>query len=156
MNRTTTFSFETASAEETLRFGEVLGGRIEVGMFVSLVGPLGVGKTVLAEGICKGLGVYEQVISPTFMLCEEFAGRLPVVHVDLYRLGHESEIAELGVFDMIGSGKVVLAEWGNRSDLLLTHSDAVISLRYVSGDQRRIDVACTPETVGVFPGAETP
>ena len=153
MNRTTKFANQTASAEETARYGEVLGGRIKTGLCVSLVGPLGAGKTVLAGGVCRGLGIKEQVLSPTFMLYEEFLGRLPVVHVDLYRLEHESEIAELGVFDMIGSGKVILAEWGDRSDALFDESDAVISLSYLSGDLRRIEVACTPETAVVFQGA---
>lgn len=147
------FAIQTASADETARYGETVGSRIVEGLCVSLVGPLGSGKTVLAGGVCRGLGIDEQVLSPTFMLFEEFMGRLPVVHVDLYRLEHESEIAELGVFDVIGSDKVILAEWGDRSSVLLAESDAVISLHCLRGDLRRIEVVCTPETATVFAAA---
>jgi tRNA threonylcarbamoyladenosine biosynthesis protein TsaE len=119
-------------------------------MCVSLVGPLGAGKTVLAGGVCRGLGVDDDVLSPTFVLYEEFTGRLPVVHVDLYRLEHESEIEELGVFDLVGGGKVILAEWGDRSGTLQAESDAVIAIKIASENGRRIEVECTPETAGVF------
>lgn len=124
------------------------------GACVSLVGPLGAGKTVLAGGICRGLGVVDEVLSPTFILYEEFSGRLPVIHVDLYRLEHESEIAELGVFDAIGGGKVILVEWGDRSERLFRESDVVISLDYTSPSGRRIEVSTTDEAATFFEDAE--
>jgi tRNA threonylcarbamoyladenosine biosynthesis protein TsaE len=154
MRRTTQYARETASAEETVRFGRALGERIQNGLCVSLVGPLGVGKTVLAGGICRGLGVAEDVLSPTFVLFEEFGGRVPVIHVDLYRLEHESEVEELGVFDSIGGGEVILVEWGDRSETLFAESDVVIALGYASPTGRRIEVSCTDDAAGIFQDIE--
>src|SRR5512139_4265386 len=88
----------TASAAETARVGEELGACLEKGVCISLVGPLGAGKTVLVGGLCRGLGIDEDVVSPTFILLETFEGRVPVVHVDLYRLEHERELDELGIY----------------------------------------------------------
>ena len=106
-------------------------------------------------GICRGLGVTEDVVSPTFVLFEEFSGRVPVVHVDLYRLEHESQIEELGVFDSIGRGKVILAEWGDRSETLFNYSDVVISLEQTSPSGRRIEVNCTAEAAPAFEDIES-
>lgn len=121
---------------------------------MSLVGPLGAGKTVLAGGICRGLGVAEDVLSPTFVLYEELDGRVPVVHIDLYRLEHESEIEELGVFDLIGGGKVMVVEWGDRSETLFAESDVVIKMDYASPTGRRIEVSCSRDAAVIFEGME--
>lgn len=159
MERTARLTFRTDSAGATRRFGESLGRAIRGGVCISLTGALGAGKTVLAAGICRGLGVEDDVLSPTFILYEEFRGRLPVAHVDLYRLEHESEIEELGVFETIGSGTVVLAEWGNRSETLLELSDVVIELSAPDGGAgetaRRLDVGATAEAAALFEGAES-
>lgn len=111
---------------------------------------MGAGKTVLIGGVCRGLNVDETVLSPTFILYEEFAGRLSVVHVDLYRLEHESEIEELGVFDLLGGDKVILAEWGDRSDTLFAESDVVLRIGYVSESERRLEVNYRPKAAGIF------
>lgn len=160
MDRTTALIYRTDSADATTRFGRALGGTIGEGMCISLVGALGAGKTVLAAGICSGLGIEDEVLSPTFVLYEEFQGRLPVVHIDLYRLDHESEIEELGVFDAVGHGKVILAEWGDRSDTMLNLSDVVIRLSNPApgrnGDStRRLDIRCTAAAAGLFEHAES-
>ena len=114
-------------------------------MCVTLIGPLGAGKTILVAGVCRGLGVTGEVLSPTFVLYEQFNGRLPVAHVDLYRLDHESEIEELGVFESLGGAMVILAEWGDRSETLSAEADAAIELVAVSESERRIEVSCTPD-----------
>ncbi len=132
---------------------------LPVGRSVALVGRSGAGKTTLAGAICRGLGVTETVLSPTFILFEEFEGRLPVVHIDLYRLEYESEIEELGVFDTIGSGRVILAEWGDRSELLLGLSDIVVEMSSPSPEpetesERQLDIRCTAQAADIFAGAE--
>ena len=159
MERSTTLKFNTRSAGETARFGDALGAAIQTGVCISLVGTLGAGKTTLAGAICRGLGVTETVLSPTFILFEEFEGRLPVVHIDLYRLEYESEIEELGVFDTIGSGRVILAEWGDRSELLLGLSDIVVEMSSPSPEpetesERQLDIRCTAQAADIFAGAE--
>ncbi len=80
----------TWSASETQRLGRDVGLKIQSGQCIVLVGSLGAGKTVLARGLCRGLGVSEDVLSPTFILYEQFEGRLTVIHIDLYRLEPES------------------------------------------------------------------
>lgn len=139
----------TASEADTVRFGTGLGECIERGTCVSLVGPLGAGKTVLVGGLCRGLGIEEVVVSPTFILLESFQGRLPVVHVDLYRLEHERELEELGVFDYVREGAVLLAEWGDRSPRL--HDMAEVEIRIEGdGNERSITVHAVPELADAF------
>ena len=139
----------TASEADTVRFGIGLGECIERGTCVSLVGPLGAGKTVLVGGLCRGLGIDEVVVSPTFILLESFQGRLPVVHVDLYRLEHERELEELGVFDYVREGAVLLAEWGDRSPRL--HDMAEVEIRIEgAGNERSITVHAVPELADAF------
>ena len=139
----------TASEAETARFGGELGECIEHGTCISLVGPLGAGKTVIVGGLCRGLGIGETVVSPTFILLETFQGRLPVVHVDLYRLEHERELEELGVFDYVRDGAVLLAEWGDRSPRL--HGMADVEIRIEGeGSERSITVYAVPELAEAF------
>lgn len=143
----------TASEDETTRFGTELGECLQAGACVTLVGPLGAGKTVLVGGLCRGLGINEPVISPTFILLETFEGRLPVVHVDLYRLDHERELEEIGVFDYLAGGAVLLAEWGDRSQRLSDLSDVEIRIEG-EGTERSITVHAVPELAEAF--AEIP
>ena len=140
------------SESVTERFGAELGRRIDREVCVSLVGSLGAGKSVLVRGICKGLDVGEDVLSPTFILFEEYEGRLPVIHLDLYRLEHERDIEELGVFDRLGGGSVILVEWGDRSEKILDASDVVLRLEVVTNTQRRIRADYRREFAGLLEG----
>ena len=146
--RTESFSVRTSAPEETGRFGAALGARLEAGMCVALVGALGAGKTTLVRGMCRALGVDEEILSPTFILYEVFAGRYPVVHVDLYRLEHEAELEALGVFDLPGGDAVLLAEWGDRSEALLARADVVVEIRAAAGEAREIVVHATRQAMG--------
>ena len=139
----------TASEAETARVGIELGECITHGACIILVGPLGAGKTVLVGGLCKGLGINEDVVSPTFILLETFQGRLPVVHVDLYRLEHERELDELGIYDYLRSGAVLLAEWGDRSPRLHGLADVEIKIEG-TGPERSITIHATPELADAF------
>lgn len=134
----------THSSAETEQFGAALGERIRRGACVCLTGPLGAGKTVLVAGLCRGLGVREPVTSPTFILMESFNGRLPIVHIDLYRLEHEREIEDIGVFDLLGGDTVVIAEWGERSPSLHAAADIDIRIEPEDGTARTIRVSAAP------------
>ncbi|WP_206916016.1 tRNA (adenosine(37)-N6)-threonylcarbamoyltransferase complex ATPase subunit type 1 TsaE [Alicyclobacillus suci] len=119
----------TTSPDETRRFGVCLGGVLQAGDVVLLGGPLGAGKTHFAQGIAQGLGVEEPVTSPTFTLVAEYEGRLPLIHMDLYRLYdeptaevvtlHPAALAQIGFDDYLDGSGVVLIEWarGVESDL---------------------------------------
>jgi tRNA threonylcarbamoyladenosine biosynthesis protein TsaE len=150
MRRVIACTVHTASEAETASFGAELGECLHAGTCVCLIGPLGAGKTVLVGGLCRGLGIDEPVVSPTFILLETFEGRLPVVHVDLYRLEHERELDEIGVFDFLAGGAVLLAEWGDRSPRL--HDLADVEIRIESGNdgERSITVHAVPALAEVF------
>jgi len=108
---------ETRSVEETLALGREFASRLGAGECVALIGELGAGKTVFVRGLAAGLGVNEDgiVSSPTFVLVQEYAGRLPLYHVDLYRLADaEEELADLGLSEMLAEG-VVAIEWADRA-----------------------------------------
>jgi tRNA threonylcarbamoyladenosine biosynthesis protein TsaE len=151
-SRSETKTFATRSEAATEQLGASIGLRTTEGLWVSLVGSLGSGKSVLVRGICRGLGVQEEVLSPTFILFEEYPGRLPVVHLDLYRLEHEREIEDLGVFDRLGDGSVVLVEWGDRSARITEASDVLVEMEMTGPLGRRIVVRYPPTLSRLFKG----
>lgn len=152
MQRTRVHTLRTASDAETERFGAALGERIRAGLTISLTGALGAGKTVLVRGICRGLGVAGDIVSPTFILMEMLAGRREIAHIDLYRLEHESELEEIGVFDLLGGDTVVLVEWGERSPGLFAAADVEIAIDPDGAQARVITIAATPEAAADLGG----
>lgn len=135
----------------TEALGAEIGARIDRGLCMLLSGDLGAGKTVFVRGLCRGLGVAEHVLSPTFTLYEAYRGRRRVVHVDLYRVEHESEVEALGVFDLLGDPDVVLlVEWGERSQTLRGRADVVVTITYAGDDERDLRVEATPDCAAIF------
>jgi tRNA threonylcarbamoyladenosine biosynthesis protein TsaE len=106
--------FTARSAEETLALGASLGQSLKEGDIVALTGELGAGKTVFAKGIAKGLGITDEVVSPTFTLQKSYPGRLALHHFDLYRIGDEEELYHIGFYDALGEGVCVI-EWAERA-----------------------------------------
>ena len=110
--------FHTTSPQATEELGRQLARRLAPGDCVALVGELGAGKTVLVRGIAAGLGLADRrlVSSPTFVLVQEYPARMPVYHIDLYRLAKPTaELASLGIDEMLASGGVVLIEWADKA-----------------------------------------
>jgi tRNA threonylcarbamoyladenosine biosynthesis protein TsaE len=104
------------SEAETRRAGEGLGGTLRAGDTVLLHGDLGMGKTVFARGVAAALGVPESEIrSPTFTLVNPHQGRLPLYHIDLYRIDKLEDLDELGLEEIIGGDGIALIEWGERA-----------------------------------------
>ena len=104
----------TSSAAETVALGERLGPLAAAGDLICLWGELGAGKTQLAKGIARGLGIRDTVNSPTFVLMAEYAGRLPLFHVDLYRLADASDALAGGVVDDRQTQGLTVVEWPDR------------------------------------------
>ncbi|HXD00082.1 MAG TPA: tRNA (adenosine(37)-N6)-threonylcarbamoyltransferase complex ATPase subunit type 1 TsaE [Verrucomicrobiae bacterium] len=103
------------SPEETLALGEAWGRAASAGLVIGLTGDLGAGKTQLAKGIARGLGITGRVHSPTFTLVNEYAGgRLPMFHVDLYRLQTAEEVASAGLEEYFQPTGVSVIEWAER------------------------------------------
>lgn len=120
MTEMNVISIETNSPEETLEFGEKLGEQAEPGQVYTLVGDLGVGKTLFTQGFAKGLGIAEPISSPTFTIVQEYEeGRLLFYHFDVYRIGDIEEMDEIGYEDYISGGGVSLIEWSNLIEEIL-------------------------------------
>ena len=112
---------ETFSPEETLAFGEELGKNAKPGQVYTLIGDLGVGKTVLTQGIAKGLGIEEPICSPTFTIVQEYhTGRMPFYHFDVYRIGCVEEMDEIGFEDYVYGDGLTMIEWANLIEEILT------------------------------------
>lgn len=105
---------ETTSPEETFALGERIGRTAEAGQLYTLIGDLGVGKTVFTQGVAAGLGVRGPVNSPTFTILQEYHdGRLPFYHFDVYRIGDAEEMEEIGYEDCFYGEGVCLVEWAD-------------------------------------------
>jgi tRNA threonylcarbamoyladenosine biosynthesis protein TsaE len=126
-----------ADEDATRGYGEELAARLEAGDCVALVGGLGAGKTRLVQGIARGLGCDGEVSSPTFTLVNEVrGGRLPLFHLDLYRLGGERELLDLGWDELLDEGAVVAVEWAERCRDLMPEGTRWITLEVVEGGGR--------------------
>lgn len=116
----TTKVFETFGEEETYRLGEKLGRQAQAGQIYTLIGDLGVGKTVFTKGFARGLGIMEHVNSPTFTILQIYeGGRLPFYHFDVYRIGDAEEMEEIGYEDCFFGEGVCLIEWANLIEEIL-------------------------------------
>lgn len=110
--------YRTESPEETQNLGETFGKTLKPGDVVALIGDLGTGKTCLTQGIARGIGIAagEVVSSPSYILINEYNGKIPIYHIDLYRLENMVEIADLGIGEYIDSDGVCIIEWAERME----------------------------------------
>ena len=130
-------AFTTNSPEETIDLGRKIGKLLKQGNVVALIGNLGVGKTVIANGLCCGLGVKEDYItSPTYTIINQYDGRIPVYHIDLYRLKDSSELYNLGWDEYIYGHGVCVIEWADRAAEMLSEEYLMINIE-VTGEKRR-------------------
>ena len=120
---------ETRSAEETYQLGIEIGQKAKKGQVYTLVGDLGVGKTVFTQGLAKGLEIDEPISSPTFTLVQVYdEGRLPFYHFDVYRIGDISEMDEIGFEDYVYGEGVSLIEWANLIEEILPEERIAITI----------------------------
>jgi tRNA threonylcarbamoyladenosine biosynthesis protein TsaE len=101
-----------------------------------LVGKLGAGKTCLAQGIARGLGIEEYIPSPSYVLIREFYGRLPLYHIDLYRLDLPQEIADLGLDDYLYGRGICVIEWAEKGSSLMPPEHMIIRIDYLGDTER--------------------
>jgi tRNA threonylcarbamoyladenosine biosynthesis protein TsaE len=130
--------FISHGAAQTQRLGVRLGELLEAGDVVLLEGHLGAGKTVLAQGIAQGLGIDDPVTSPTFTLIHEYEGRLPLYHVDLYRLAGDADAAAIGLEEYLYGNGVTVIEWPDRAATLVPTDRLAVSLRPVAETKRAL------------------
>lgn len=135
---------ESFCPEDTFALGQKIGELVKPGTVISLVGDLGVGKTVFTQGLAKGLGITEPVNSPTFTIVQVYdGGRLPFYHFDVYRIGDVEEMEEIGYEDYFYGEGVTLIEWSNLIEEILPkqRTEIVIEKDLSNGfDYRKITV----------------
>lgn len=122
-------TIETNSAQETFALGQRLGEQALPGQIYTLIGDLGVGKTVFTQGMAKGLGITGPISSPTFTIVQEYEdGRLPFYHFDVYRIGDVEEMEEIGYDDYFFGQGVTMIEWANLIQELLPEDIIAITI----------------------------
>ena len=135
----------TRSTEETEALGFKFGNTLTKGDVVSLRGSLGAGKTVLAKGIARSLGITEAVVSPTFPLVQEYEGREKLYHLDIYRLSGEDEFESMGGEEFLYSDAITLIEWSEKIDDMLPQGTIYVKIEInedlsrtitINGDER--------------------
>ena len=120
---------ETNSPEETFELGRQLGQKATAGEVYTLIGDLGVGKTVLTQGIAKGLGIDEPISSPTFTIVQVYeSGRIPFYHFDVYRIGDVEEMDEIGFDDYVYGEGLTMIEWANLIEEILPEHYSQITI----------------------------
>ncbi len=146
------YEFFSNSPAATLALGKRIGEHLEPGSIIALTGELGCGKTLLTRGICAGLGVpLRQVCSPTFVLVNEYRGRMPVFHMDLYRLSGIDDGFEIGIMDYFAraASGVMIIEWAEKMISLLPPDMLKVEFDIISTRKRLIYFS---STAGKFAG----
>lgn len=133
------FVMLSGSEAQTLEAGEALAATLRPGDTVLLEGELGAGKTVFARGLARGLGVDpREVRSPSFTLVNVYRGRLPVYHIDLYRVEEPRDLIEIGLEDWIGTDGVAVVEWSERLGPYHPSCAIKVQIEHRDGDERSI------------------
>ena len=131
--------FTSNSVEQTRSLGRLIGDKLSAGTVIALDGTLGAGKTHLTQGIAAGLDVPSgAVVSPTFTICIPYEARLPMLHLDAYRIRSPEEVDQLGLDESVSDGVVLVVEWASRIETLLPPIDLKIHLTQTNQDAREL------------------
>ena len=135
--------YRTKTVEDTINFGRILGRLLNAGDVLALQGTLAAGKTQLTKGIAQGLDISEAVTSPTFTIISEYYGRLPLYHMDVYRLSSPEDFLDLGVEDML-YGRGVCIEWSEKIMSELPARTILIHINTEKDSSRTITITNWP------------
>jgi len=127
---------------EMEEIGIELASILRDGMVVSLVGPLGAGKTTLTKGIAKGLLITDVIVSPSYMIAREYQGRMPMHHIDAYRISTLEELAEVGLDDYLPPELgISIVEWPDRIEGLVDISTIQVTIELLEDEDRRVSIS---------------
>ena len=126
--------------KDTERLGKIISKSMEKGTLICLDGDLGVGKTALTQFIAKEFGVKEYIVSPTFTIIKEYNGKLPFYHMDVYRIGSEEDMYDLGWDEYIYSEGVTVIEWSDLIEGILPEERINIEIKRIDDDKREINI----------------
>ena len=135
--------FQTSSTSETIRMGKRLGRLLQPGDVVALVGELGTGKTQFIKGLAEGVGVGRTtyVSSPSFTLINEYPGRIPFYHIDLFRLESEKEADGLGLEEYVCGNGITAIEWADKIPSLLPDELLWVKIHYTGENTRTLEIS---------------
>lgn len=137
-------TFTTTSAEETVELGKKIGSFLKKGDIIAMQGTLGAGKTTITKGIAQALGINETITSPTFCLISEYEGKMPLYHMDVYRLDGAEDFANLGTEDMLYGEGVSIIEWSEKIMEELPHKTIILKLEPHDDGTRNITIENWP------------
>ena len=135
------------NTDDTISIGRILGELLSPGALITLSGPLGAGKTVIAKGIARGLKIETPIVSPTYTIAAEYTGRIPLTHIDLYRTDSDEELELLGFDELAVRNGVTLIEWGEKAESFLTEETMRITIDICKDDRRRVTLVNIPEEI---------
>jgi len=133
------------SPEQTQLLGSYLGELAQKVDIFLLIGELGTGKTCLVQGIARGLNVKEYAFSPSFVILREYHGRLPLYHIDFYRLDHIEEITDLGLEDYFYGDGVCVVEWAEKGLQVVPRDNLLITIHYIPASQTGRSICLKPQ-----------
>lgn len=133
--------YTTHSAEETIALGEKIGKKLSKGDVIAFKGDLGAGKTTITRGISIGLGLGDNVTSPTFSLVNEYRGKeKSLIHFDMYRITNSDDIELTGFWDYIEEGCVLAVEWSENISDVIPKNSIIISIKRIDDNTREIEI----------------
>lgn len=138
-------TLDSHSPEETQLLGSYLGELAQEADVFLLTGELGTGKTCLVQGIARGLNVKEYAFSPSFVILRQYHGRLPLYHIDLYRLDCIEEIADLGLDEYFHGDGVCVIEWAEKGLHIVPPDNLLITIRYISASETSRSICLKPQ-----------
>jgi tRNA threonylcarbamoyladenosine biosynthesis protein TsaE len=138
--KTTNIQLTSHSPEQTQQLGNYLGKLAQAGDVILLTGNLGSGKTCLTQGIAWGLDIKEYAFSPSFVIVREYHGRLPLSHIDFYRLDRVEEIVDLGLDEYLYGKGICVVEWAEKGMAVLPEEHLLINIGYISDTERNVSL----------------
>lgn len=140
-------TFFTHSADETTALGYKIGKKLKKGDIIAMQGTLAAGKTTITKGIAQALDISEEITSPTFCLISEYYGRMPLYHMDVYRLDGTEDFINLGVDDMLYGDGVCIIEWSEKIMDELPKNTIILRIFPQDDNSRKIEIENFNETI---------
>ena len=136
------YQITTHSVDETRNLGKTIGAMVTAGTVLALFGDLGSGKTSFVQGLARGLEVPDEyyITSPSYTLINEYPGRFPLFHVDLYRIASSVEIEDIGLYDILNDNGVVAIEWADRIQKDLPTNHVTLQFEIIDDKTRKISI----------------
>lgn len=149
MMRPETCTVISEHPDDTFTAGEIIGRALKPGDVVALIGELGAGKTCITRGIARGIGISDSyyITSPTFTLINEYPGRIPLYHMDMYRISGPEYMEDIGFDEYLSGGGVVVVEWAERIAGILPSGTLYIHIEYRGEQERNIHLSGRPDLI---------